>query len=314
MSTVELDGYWPMAEGPGAGASQDRWRRMACLWSRTGVVHSNMTAGGIGEAFHFHGWVEPGMVSIGTGAAWIHAAYGESGLDPVHHHWLATPGDDGMVVLAYDPFVGRLFMSYQAGNHNLGESINPDGYVQIPIWELHGFGTVTDRRTYIPDAPPPPPVTVIPEWVPNRINTEDTNPSQVIFGNGGTPLITYLGWRADYVAGRHWRFTFDLGRDNYNATSTAGWGYSGELWCVVADVSGVRSRFKMGGPSGGNPPQQAGTGWIPAKTVTFTVTSCWAELRAYFEQVVHDNGMGAAWGYGAQALRIEAEELGSGVW
>jgi|HubBroStandDraft_6_1064221.scaffolds.fasta_scaffold01226_9 hypothetical protein len=303
MSTVEMDHYWPMAEGPGAGADFARWRRMASIWSnRSGVVRD------VGDQFHFNGWVEPGMVSIGSGAVWATCAYGEMGLDPYRHLWLSAPGDDGMVVAVMDPTAGHVRLEFQPGYHG-GDWSDPSGGTQMNLWELSGFGTVTDRRRYVPEPAPPPPITVIPPHVPGRIVTAQELDVGWTGGDGGNPMVMYLGWRPDYVAPRHYRFTFDMRQDNWNATSTNGWGYAGTLFAFVRDQTGVRMRFKMGGPQTGS--TQAGVVRLEAKVITFVCPNCWGDLVAAFEQRVEATQAGGAWAYAAGCLRIEAEEIGA---
>jgi hypothetical protein len=306
MSTVEMDHYWPMAEGPGAGVPDfARWRRLAAIFSKNGVVRD------AGDQFHFNGWIEPGMVSIGSGAMWVHTGYGEMGLDPYRHLWLSTPGDDGMVVGVMDAANQHMRIDFQPGYHG-GDFTDPNASAQISLWELNGYGTVVDHRRFVPDAPPPPPVTVIPPNVPGRIVTAVDLAGQFGVGDGGVPLEMFLGWRGDYVAPRHWRFTADLRQDNWNGTSTSGWFYTGTLFFLVRDQTGVRMRFKMGGPAAGNPAQQAGTGRIEAKVITFVVPNCWGELYAGFEQrIASSEANQGSWAYSAGSLRIEAEEIGA---
>lgn len=303
MSNVDMDHYWPMAEGPGAGAEFARWKRMAMLWSKNGVVR------GRGEQLQFHGWVEPGLVAIGSGAVWLMCAYGEQGLDPFRHTWISAPGDDGMIVAVMDEGSQLMRIDYQAGFHG-GDFINPNGSGQMNLWELQGFGTVIDRRRYVPDVPPPPPVTVIPDRVPGRIVTATTNFEQAIVGDGANPLVLYVGWRGDYVPNRHWRFTADLRNDNTNGSSTIFF-YTGSLFVFVRDQSGVRMRFQMAGPTAGNPATQAGTARMDARVINFVVPNCWGEMLIAFEQAIGASQAGAYWRYEANCLRLEAEEIGS---
>lgn len=298
-----MDRYWPMAEGPFTPLDFAKWRRMAAVFSKDGVVR------GRGEGFVFHGWPEPNVISLGSGAAWVNGCYAEMGVDPhPHRHlWLSTPGDYGLVTLALDPFQRHVAAFYLPGEFQPHQAM--DSWWHIPLWELHGYGEpVVDRRVWVPDEPPAPPVTVIPSWVPHRINSADTGAAWV-GGDGGNPMVVYPGWGASYVAPRHWRFTAYMRGDNYNATSTNGWGYTGELWFFVRDASGERLRAKMGGPATGS--TQAGVVRFEAVCFTGVVPNCWGELLAAFEQRIAASQAGGAWGYPAGCLRIECEEIGS---
>jgi hypothetical protein len=150
---------------------------------------------------------------------------------------------------------------------------------------------------------------VIPPHVPGRIVTAQELDVGWTGGDGGNPMVMYLGWRPDYVAPRHYRFTFDMRQDNWNATSTNGWGYAGTLFAFVRDQTGVRMRFKMGGPQTGS--TQAGVVRLEAKVITFVCPNCWGDLVAAFEQRVEATQAGGAWAYAAGCLRIEAEEIGA---
>jgi hypothetical protein len=207
---------------------------------------------------------------------------------------------------------GHVRIEYQPGFHG-GDWVDPNGGAQISLWELQGFGTVVDRRNWVPDLPPPPPVTVIPPNVPGRIVMAQENETSVVMGDGGNPMVMYVGWRPDYVAPRHYRFTADLRQDNWNASSTIFF-YTGTLFVNVRDASGLRMTFKMGGPAAGNPAQQAGTGRIEAKVINFVVPNCWGELVAFFSQRIDAAQAGGAWAYGPGALRLEAEEIGTDQW
>jgi hypothetical protein len=115
------------------------------------------------------------------------------------------------------------------------------------------------------------------------------------------------------VAPRHYRFTADLSQDNWNGSSTIFF-YTGTLFVFVRDQTGTRMRFKMGGPSAGNPAQQAGTGRIEAKVINFVVPNCWGDLLVGFEQRIDAGQAGGSWAYGPGALRLEAEEIGTDQW
>ena len=227
---------------------------MARLWSDSGVVR------GVGSEINFWGWVDgaPGTVALGDGAVWVNGFYGHTDVGK----WLVTPGDDGMVMAVFDPYLEEVRLQYEPGLHGDMDRFNEwdrDHYWMMALWELNGFGNVVDRREFVPNPRQEPPLVEVPAWVPRPFARSWTGAGQVDVST--SPVNVWaLHFAADpaFVPGRNYRVTFYLNSPFFR--QGANWG--GPSTCVVQvwDAKGERP----GSRPTTTPWRRGPTSWRPA--------------------------------------------------
>jgi hypothetical protein len=203
-----FDTYFPLDTGLGANSGQARWRKMARVWCDGGVARDVGGTDGTtsGKEFGWRGWWnnQPGHCLIDAGGAWVNGFYGELGVNPYNWIGLDTPGDHGIIKARLDPVNSQVQILFEAW-YGLHE--DPDGYFEVPLWELQGFGNVIDRRRIVPieqefglaDIPP---------WVPRGARAEFVGPAaQVDLAEGQGVFSIFLSWAPGFVPGRDYRIT-----------------------------------------------------------------------------------------------------------
>jgi hypothetical protein len=130
------DNYFPFDTGPGAGATPDRWRRMARNFYGSGVV-----PGYLNQCIPS---LAAGVVTIGTGAMWIDGFYGENTVAKT----VGVSGN-GMVVGRMDP-TGRTIQYLFVPNQTVPSQAGVTGIYEIPIMQVAGGTTGTDIRQFAP--------------------------------------------------------------------------------------------------------------------------------------------------------------------
>jgi hypothetical protein len=269
MSSVELEQYFPMAEGDGAGADEWRWRRMGRLWSDNGVVRREEPW----LQLNFHGWVEnqPGLVVISGGAVWVDGFYGDTPFD----RWLSTPGDDGMVCAFLmptgNPLDGRarVELRFEPGYHidaEWGQVEREDMWWLIPLWELNGFGNVTDRRRFIPPERQPPPLVEVPAEVPRPFFRSYVGPNFIDVHTSPVDVwVQGFGSDPDFVPGRNYRVTLYFNGPFFR-TGNANWDGASICEPAIQDWKGVRATARIYGDW-----LQPGAYQLPTRSITFAV-------------------------------------------
>lgn len=301
MSEIAFEEYFPMAEGPGAKADRWRWRRMARLWSDSGVVRRAEPA----LMLHFHGWVEPGMVALSPGAVWLNGFYGETPFD----RWLATPGDDGMVMAVLDPFTETLRLEWAAGLHGDMDVHNAwaDHYWQIGLWELNGFGNVTDRRVFIPYPRQAPPLVEVPDFVPRPFSRSYVGSGLVNVST--TPMWIWqqaVGNDPAFIPGRNYRVTWYFNSPFFR--EAANWGGLSNAECGLYDSQGER----VGRLRAYNDSLQPAPGYqLPARTVTAVLPGADAGFHVGVTAWTTMNFTSDSWGLAN--IRIEVADAGQGA-
>ena len=204
-----FDTYFPLDTGPGANTGQARWRKMARVWCDGGVARGVGGTDGTtsGREFGWRGWWnnQPGHCLIDAGGAWVNGFYGELGITPYRWIGLDTPGDHGIIKARLDPVNSQVQIMFEAW-YGLHE--DPDGYFEIPLWELQGFGNVIDRRRIVPIEQEFG-MAEIPPWVPWGHGGSFVGPAaQVDLVDGQGVFSAFLDWTGDYFeAGRDYRIT-----------------------------------------------------------------------------------------------------------
>jgi hypothetical protein len=308
MSDIAFEESFPMAEGPGAGADRWRWRRMARLWADSGVVRRAEAV----NMLHFHGWQEPGLVAISAGAVWMNGFYGESLVD----RWLSTPGDDGMVMAVLDPFEKTVRLEWGPGIHGDMDRFNAwsDHYWQLGLWELNGFGNVTDVRKFVPPERQLPPLVEVPDFVPkpffrryqgNGLVTVSTTPQfiwtvPVASDPGQVPI-------GDFVPGRNYRVTWYFHSPFWRDANN--WGGLSNAECALWDHGGertgrLRAYSVQLGPAG---PTSA----LMARTVSAVLPAADAGFSVGVTAWTTQNFTADTWGM--QNIFIEVTDVGHGA-
>jgi hypothetical protein len=303
MSVVPFEEYFPMAEGPGAGADRWRWRRMARLWSDSGVVRRPEAA----NMLHFHGWVEPGMVALSPGAVWVNGHYGETPYD----RWLSTPGDDGMVMAVLDPYQKTVRLEWGPGIHGDMDRFNgwDDHYWQIGLWELNGFGNVVDVRRFIPPERQLPPLVEVPAFVPRPFFAAHVGSGLVNVGTGATWVtLWYPAGEPGFVPGRNYRVTWYF----YSPfqRNAANWGGLSNAECTVDDAQGARARIRAYNDSL-QPAVPSGTYQLPSRTVSAAFANLDGALQIGVLAWTTQNFTSDDWQ--PSQIRIELTDVGSGA-
>ena len=307
MSEIAFEDYFPMAEGPGAGADRRRWRQMARLWADSGVVRRAEAV----NMLHFHGWVEPGMVAMSAGAVWLNGFYGESLVD----RWLATPGDDGMVMAVLDPFTETVRLEWGPGLH--GPDLEPwnnwqvDTYWHAALWELNGFGNVTDRRQFVPPERQPPPLVEVPDFVPKPFFRSYVGSGLVDVST--TPVFIWqqpVGNDPAFIPGRNYRVTWYF--NNPFSRTAANWGGLSNAECALWDHGGERVGRLRAYSDSLQPPFPSGTYQLPARTVTAALNAADAGFSVGVTAWISGaNFVNDQWSL--QNIRIEVVDCGHGA-
>lgn len=284
---------------------QLRWRQMGRLFGpggQTGVCK------GKGDGFAFHGWWgnEPGQVVLGPGAVWAMGAYGERGLDDGGWFGVLTPGDDGWVVARMGPGRQAVWVYYK-GRASGGPEQNPQGGWEVPLWELSGFGNVTDRRPWVPEDPAPPPLLEVPSWVPKPYHYEFTGTGQPVVGVGGPQRVAiwYLDWDPAWVPGRGYRVTMAW---RGGPMQRQGNNYQAFAWSIcevfMGDNTGEKVRMRPWRLVLDNvrPPHP--------KTITFAHTPLGASAYVGVDAWIEYNGQGPADLYNLPWLTVNVADVG----
>lgn len=134
-----VDGYYPFDTGPGAGATQARWRLMSRTLATSGVIpgYLNSMAPSIAGS----------VVSINTGGAWIDGFYGEISTTS---KTVTVSSGGGMVVACADPSDHSVKIFFRAGQVTPTQPINGQGIYEIPLAQVTGTSsfTLTDTRQF----------------------------------------------------------------------------------------------------------------------------------------------------------------------
>jgi hypothetical protein len=309
MSEIAFEEYFPMAEGPGAGADWLRWRKMAMLWSDSGVVL------GVGESppgsvppntgLYFQGWWEPGSVLISSGAVWINGFYAENLVGKT----VITPGDDGTIMGVLDPYTEELRLEWGPGLHGDMDRFNTrtDHYWQIGLWELNGYGNTVDQRRFVPPPRQEPPLVEVPEWVPKPYFRSYTGSGIVQVST--TPQWVWLqaigtGQETAFVPGRNYRVTFFM--NSPFGRLGANWGRNSYGECIVGDSRGELPRVRAYHDS-----LQPGAYQLPARTATIAAPALDASAYAGIIAWLDDNFFTDQWLL--DRIRIEVTDIGHGA-
>lgn len=233
MSSVAMDEFYPMPEGPGADVMFDRWRHMAQLWAPPGVVR------GVGSQLAAIGWTwtEPDpAVAIADGAVWLGGAFAEI-LAP---KWIAVPGNVGLVLARMDPLAQRVELVFKEGpGHTHVE--DSAGWWEVPIVRLNGPGDWVDVRPFTPLEIPPPPVTEMPASTPwGRIASNVWPPTQTDFPGGGERYAWPVNTAQDFVPGRNYRLTMGFWRQGITQVGGGSTAWASNMTVGFRDDAGIR--------------------------------------------------------------------------
>lgn len=127
---------WPTDGADGSVADEARWRKMARLWSPSGVragVGSEMvpTLAGLN-------------LTVRSGGCWIDGHYCELGTDQV-----LPVTADGLAVVRFDPVANTAELLWRAGT-GIVPTMNPSGVWELPI-AVVGSSFMADRRMFVMD-------------------------------------------------------------------------------------------------------------------------------------------------------------------
>lgn len=303
MSVTLFDLYVPAEIGAGAQANIERWRKMAKMYARDGVVRPKYfnwpPSSGEQNPLSVYGWDwGSGAVSVAPGPCWVNGFYGRN----YERKVLAVPaGGQGLVVVRLDPIAQELLLVFRPGAAGPGDVIRqPDGLWEIPLAWMQTDGQILDLREYTPVEILPPPVTEIPSWVPLGLLQIDTAPATNMIVGAETQYIhvAYPGANARFIAGRSYRFTFSthwqtpVGFEHITFVNA---------WVRDDPPGGMRRVENM---YVGTHPQLAGP--IMSATTSFSVDNCGAGLVA----VVEARAPGGTMTFLAGGTRIEIEDVG----
>jgi hypothetical protein len=293
MSVMLADIYIPFDRGPGAQANIERWRKMAQLFARSGVVRTKFmqwppTSGEQNPLSVFH-W-DGSNLYVAPGACWVNGFYGRN----YAQKGLPTT-EPGLVVARLDPLAQEIRLVHRPGVEIGGEIKDPNGWWEMPLAHFSEAVGITDLRVFTPLEILPPPITEIPPWVPRGRVLELLGPDTEVrppFSEPTNILVAYpssYGW---FVAGRHYRFTFLI-------NNTVSGGIVG-LRTWAADESGLRHT------------QQAWQGQVLAignivKTTSFVVRNC----RPGFVAVIEGTSNNGNNFFAPMTCRIEIEDVGA---
>jgi hypothetical protein len=287
------DIYVPFDRGPGAQANIERWRKMAQLFARTGVVRPKFTQWppGTGEQNPLMAWqFVGGEIWVSPGACWVNGFYGRN-----RSHIQIPASEAGLVVARLDPVAQEIALVHRAGVGVGGEIKDPNGWWELPLGYFNGSG-FQDLREFTPLEILPPPITEIPPWVPRGHMLALLGPETQVVPPFSEPINVLVAYPSSYgwfVAGRNYRFQFLINMQV--ATGTVG------LRTWAADESGVRHT------------QQAYQGPTMAigniiKTTSFVVRNC----RPGFVAVIEATSTSQANLFTPLTCRIEIEDVGAG--
>jgi hypothetical protein len=293
MSVMVADIYVPFDRGPGAQANIERWRKMAQLFARTGVVRPKFMQWppGSGEQHPLSAWqFVGGEIWIAPGACWVNGFYGRN-----RNHIQIPASEAGLVVARLDPVAQEIRLVHRPGVGVGGEIKDPNGWWELPLAYFNGAG-FQDLREFTPLEILPPPITEIPPWVPRGFMLALVGPETEVrppFNEPTNILVAYpssYGW---FVAGRSYRFQFLI-------SNTVAGGIVG-LRTWAADETGLRHT------------QQAWQGQVMAigsidKATSFVVRNC----RPGFVAVIEGTSSNANNFFAPWSCRIEIEDVGAG--
>jgi hypothetical protein len=127
---------WPTDAADGSVANEARWRKMARLWSPTGV------RAGVGAE------MVPTLAALNltvkAGACWIDGHYCELAADQV-----LPVTADGLAVVRFDPVANTAELLWRAGV-GVVPTMNPAGVWELPI-AVVGSSFMADRRMFVMD-------------------------------------------------------------------------------------------------------------------------------------------------------------------
>lgn len=135
-----VDSYFPFDSGPGAGATQARWRVMSRTLGTSGIIPGYLNS--------MAPTIAGSVVTINTGAAWIDGFYGEiTSTTPAKN---VTVTGAGMVVACADPTDHSVKIFFRAGQVTPAQPTNGQGIFEIPLAQITGTSTftLTDTRQY----------------------------------------------------------------------------------------------------------------------------------------------------------------------
>lgn len=300
MSVFNMDTFVPFDRGPGAEANIERWRKMAQLFAKTGVVRTRFfnwppTSGEQNPlmVFHFDGT----NLFLSPGPCWVNGFYGRN-----HTQRLIPASDPGLVVVRLDPTAQEMSIVYRPNTVAGDEIKDPNGWWEMPLAHFWGAATpgLTDLRTFTPLEVLPPPVTEIPGWVPRGYKHAEVGPPAELMVGPGTAIhawvvVSYPGAHAWYVPNRNYRIT---------ATSwfRTGGGFTDLTLNVRAwDDTGSRGEAVMHAQQ--VPP--FGSAGVRG-TAQFDAYRCQSGLVVGVEAIVN----GTAFWFDAWNTRIEIEDVG----
>jgi hypothetical protein len=285
--------YIPFDRGPGAQANIERWRKMAQLFARTGVVRTKFMQWPptSGEQNPLMAWQWDGTnIFVSPGACWVNGFYGRTS-----GHKQIPASAAGLVVARLDPVAQEIRLVHRPDVGVGGEIKDPNGWWELPLAYFNG-ATFQDLREFTPLEILPPPITEIPPWVPRGHMLSLVGPEQEVRPDFNTPtnvLVAYPSGYGWFGVGRSYRFTFLI-------NNTVAGGIVG-LRTWAADESGLRHT------------QQAWQGQVMAigaivKTSSFVVRNC----QPGFVAVIEGTSSNQNNFFGPYGCRIEIEDVGAG--
>lgn len=124
---------WPTDAGDGAVTSEARWRKMARLWTPTGVVRG--AGGEMVPSF------AAGSLTVKAGACWVDGHYAELDGDQV-----LAAAVDGLAVVRFDPAANTCELLFRAGATTPTQT--PGSVWELAIAYVAG-GVMGDRRALL---------------------------------------------------------------------------------------------------------------------------------------------------------------------
>lgn len=120
---------WPTESGDGSVSSEDRWRKMAKYWLPSGVLQGYLS--------ELACTIAAGVVTVGTGAAWVDGHYLEITAGSTE-----AAGSDGLLVAQ---FVKASQSGQVIFNAGVTTPVTTDAVYEIPLYQVIS-GALTDLR------------------------------------------------------------------------------------------------------------------------------------------------------------------------
>jgi hypothetical protein len=284
-----LEEYFPMAVLPGAHSTVARWRKMARTWCSSGVDRRS-------PRFEPFFWDQPNATFLlGPGAVWVNGFYAENSQAVV----LQVPGGTGLIVARLQPEIQEVRLLWRPGATTGDELHDPEGWWDVPLFELRDAdGMWWDRRRLVPIPPAPPPVTEMPAWVPRGLIGVSIGPASQWGPASGNVHVAYPFTWPRFVPGRHYR----LNMWAWWTQQSAGTNIGGQVRLWTSEAAGVRDSnilFQGGG------------------TLYDAMFGVWSMgLTNFGEQAMivlsaePQGSMSPPWIFNANSVRMELEDVG----